>query len=231
MKINTQHILIIILLLVGNFAYGQRYNQELDEFNPEAKRQDKFGIRLGFCLTRLNSPQLSNMNPTRGYQGAFYYRVNLFKRFHLNPEFGASVDGAKFNNGKTGYSQISMLYFDFSLIGLTQLDAKNNHNLVLGLQASRLMRSSLFIGPEQNPSYLQLPFKKYDYAAILGYHYNLQYVGFQLALKYGLSNIAGDFNTFQRKSLNDNSQFENLNPSLRDLKQVQNLSIELSLYF
>lgn len=232
MKSTLQHIFALVLLLAGNLAFGQKYNQELDEFNPETKRQDKFGVRLGFCLTRLNSDQLLNTRLTRGYQGAFYYRVNLFKGFHLNPEFGASVDGAKFNNGNSGYSQISLLYFDFSLLGFKQLDTKNNHNLVAGLQASRLMRSSMFIGPEQTPSYLQLPFKKYDYAAIVGYHYNTQYVGFQLALKYGLRNIAGDFYNFNRESVNDKgAQFADLKPSLRDVKNVRNLSIELSVYF
>jgi hypothetical protein len=225
----------IALLLIGTlwFALGnaQKYNQELDDFDPGTKRQDKFGVRLGFGFNTLMSPQLVNSKTTRGYQGAFYYRVNLFKGFHLNPEFGASIRGSRYNNGTSGYTQISLLYFDFSLLGMIQLDRKYNNNLVLGMQASRLMRSSVFVGKEPYPAFLQLPFKNYDYAAVVGYHFNLQYVGFQLSLKYGLRNVAKDFSMYNKKSLNTSLEFVDLKPSLRNVNNIRNISVELSIYF
>lgn len=225
-------ILVAIGLLLSTAVVAQKYNQELDDYAPDARRKDKFGIRVGMGITRLNSPELQNTRVSRGYQGAFYYRVNLFKGFHLNPELGASIKGANFKNGDVGYTQISLFYFDFSMLGMVQLDAAQNHNIVFGGQASRLMRSSMFIGPEQFPSFLQLPFKNWDYFAVLGYQFNTQYIGFQLSLKYGLRNIAADFANYNKNSVNNNGvQFIDIKPSLTGVKDVRNFSVELSLYF
>ncbi len=230
-----QKIKHIILLLIGvllySMNYGQMYNQELDGFDPETKRKDKLGIRIGFGFTTLRSNALVNTSVSRGYQGAFYYRVNLFKGFHLSAETGASINGANFNNGDSGYSQLSILNLDFTVLGMFQLTADNRHNIIVGGQFSRLMRSSLFVGPLPEASYLQLPLKKWDYAAVVGYHFNTRFVGFQLALKYGLRNIANDFFTFNKVSLNDNKQFADLNPSMRNIKGIKNLGVELSVYF
>lgn len=233
MKNIAKHIILLVAgLLILSSGFAQQYNQELDGFDPNTKRRDKLGIRIGFGITTLNSPELLNTAVSRGYQGAFYYRVNLLKNFHINTEMGASIKGANFNNGDVGYSQISLLYLDFNLLGMFQLTADNKHNLVVGGQSSRLMRSSLFVGPEQFASYLQLPLKRWDHAAVVGYHFNTQYVGFQLALKYGLRNIAGDFLNFNKESLNDaGSQFADLNPTMRNIKDIKNFSVELSVYF
>lgn len=225
-----------ILLVLAAFCWGttnaQLYNQELDEFSPEATKRDKLGVRLGFGLNTLRSGDLQNTKVTRGYQGAFYYRVNLFKGFHLNSEFGASIRGARHDNGDLSYSQISLFYFDVNILGMIQLDPGFKHSIIAGVQGSRLMRSSLFIGPEPFPAFLQLPFKKYDLDAVVGYHFNTRYAGFQLALKYGLLNIAGDFASYNKQSLNNNAvQFIDLKPGLRDVKNIKNLSIELSVYF
>lgn len=219
-------------MLLCTTVMAQKYNQELDDYAPDAKRKDKFGIRVGMGITRLNSPQLVNTKLSRGYEGAFYYRVNLFNGFHLNPELGASIKGANFTNGDVSYTQISLFNFDLTLLGIIQLDRDFNHNLVIGGQASRIMRSSMFIGPEQSPSFLQLPFKKWDYSAVVGYQFNTQYVGFQLALKYGLRNIAGDFYNYNKASSNNNGQqFIDIKPSLRNVKEIKNFSVELSMYF
>jgi hypothetical protein len=230
--VKAKHITLLVVGILW-FALGnaQKYNQELDDFDPGTRRQDKFGVRLGFGFNTILSPELVNSKTTRGYQGAFYYRVNLFKGFHLNPEFGASIRGSKYANGASGYTQISLLYFDFALLGMIQLDKKYNHNLVLGMQASKLMRSSVFVGKESEPAFLQLPLKSYDYAAVFGYHFNLQYIGFQLSLKYGLRNIAKDFSTYNKKSLNTSLEFVDLNPGLRDVKNIKNISVELSMFF
>lgn len=233
MGIKIKHTVLLLLgVLFVTSGYSQLYNQELDGFDPNTKRKDKLGIRVGFGITRLNSPDLVNIELNRGYQGAFYYRVNLFKGFHLNTEMGASVKGANFDNGDVGYSQLSLLYLDFNALGMIQLTSDFKHAIVLGGQASRLLRSSLFIGPEQFASYLQLPLKNWDYFAVAGYHFNTRYVGFQLALKYGLRNIAGDFQNFNKESLNDKgSQFADLDPTMRNVRDIRNFSVELSVYF
>lgn len=230
-KIRYIFLLFISLLLYSN-SFSQLYNEELDGFDPTTKRKDKLGIRVGFGVTRLTSNELLNTKLSRGYQGAFYYRVNLFKGFHLNTEMGASVKGANFNNGDTGYSQLSLLYLDFNVLGMIQLTSDFKHSLVLGVQSSRLMRSSLFIGPEQFASYLQLPMKRWDFAAVAGYHFNTRYVGFQAVLKYGLRNIADGFATFNKTSVNDpGEQFSQLSPSLQGVTDIRNFSVELSVYF
>jgi hypothetical protein len=228
----VKHItLLVVGILFYSINYGQLYNQELDGYDPATTRKDKLGIRVGFGVTTLSSDALVNTRASRGYQGAFYYRVNLFKGFHLNAESGASVKGANFNNGDSGYSQLSLLYLDVGVLGMFQLTSDNKHNLIVGVQSSRLMRSSLFVGPEQFASFLQLPIKKWDHAAVVGYHFNTQFVGFQLALKYGLRNIAGDFFNFNKVSVNNSSQFVDLDPSMRNLSNLRNISVELSVYF
>lgn len=228
----AKHIVLLAIgILLCSIGKSQFYNAEQDGFDPQTKRKDKLGIRVGFGITRLNSDQLVNTRLARGYQGAFYYRVNLFKGFHLNAEMGASIKGSLFNNGDSGYTQLSILYFDMGLLGFIQLTSDYKHNLVVGIQSSKLMRSSLYVGPEQYASYLQLPFKKWDHAAVFGYHFNTNYVGFQLALKYGLRNIAGDFYNFNKVSLNNSSQFSDIKPSMRNVTDVRNMSIELSVYF
>lgn len=227
-----KHItLLIIGILIYSIGYGQMYNQELDGFDPATKRKDKLGIRVGFGITTLNSDALVNTTVSRGYQGAFYYRVNLFKGFHLNAETGASIKGAKFNNGDSGYTQLALLNLDFALLGMFQVTSDNKHNIVVGVQTSRLMRSSLFIGNQPEADYLQLPLKKWDHAAVIGYHFNTKYVGFQLALKYGLRNIANDFATFNKVSLNTSKQFADLDPTMRNIKDIRNFGVELSVYF
>lgn len=224
-------ILLALLIALPGMLSAQKYNQETDDFDPQAPKKDKFGIRVGLTFSSLLSDELENTTINRGYQGAFYYRVNLFKNFHLNPEFGASIRGAKFKNADTGYTHISLLYFDFSLLGMINLNSRNDHTIIIGGQVSRLMRSSLFLGDEPYPSYLQLPFKTWDYYAVAGYHFNLQYIGFQVCLRYGLRNIAGDFQNFNRQSQNNSSQFGDVRPSLRGVRDVRNLSVDLSLYF
>src|SRR5215212_8277411 len=160
-KAKYSTLLAMFMLMAGALS-AQKYNQETDDFDPLAPKKDKFGIRVGMTFSTLRSGQLENTKVTRGYQGAFYYRVNLFKNFHLNPEFGASIRGARFKNMDTGYSQISLLYFDFTLLGMIDLNSRHDHTIIIGTQASRLMRSSLFLGKEPYPSYLQLPFKWWD---------------------------------------------------------------------
>lgn len=226
----TKSILLAAGMLCMLAAAAQHYDPELDEYDPEMKRR-KLGIRVGFGYTKLNSPQFVNAGSAAGLHGAFYYRKNISKGFHFNPELGASIKGSKFNNGDTGYSRISLFYFDIALLGMINLDNKNVNSIVVGIQGSRLMRSSLFVGREQFASFLQLPFKPWDFSAVLGYHFNTNFIGFNLSLKYGLYNIAGDFANFDKNSVNGSMKFKDVKPSLANVTDVKNLSIEFSLYF
>lgn len=227
----------MLFAMVCNMAIAQQYNAEVDEYDIEKKKR-KVGIRVGLGFTSLTSPQFENPRISRGMQGAIYFRKNFAKGFHFNPEFGASIKGAKFKNDETEYSRISLFYIDLALLGMINLDNKNKSSIVIGAQGSYLMRSSLYIGRDPIAAFMQLPFKKFDYCAVAGYHFNTSFVGFQLSLKYGLANIAGDFANYNRSpaSVGQNNQanfktFKDVKPSLVNVVDVKNLSVELSLYF
>lgn len=222
-------------------ASGQHYQKD-EEAKPGAKPQ-KVGVRIGFGNHWLNAPEMRESNSLRSIQGAIYYRVGLTKRFNLNIEAGACYRGARFaeNSQDTGYvySRLGLFYLELPVLAMIALDKKDKHMLVFGPTLSYLIKPSLFIGYQpdghfQPPIFTELPIKRWDFGAAVGYMLNTKYVGLYVGYKHGFSNIAGDFaNTNPRRDFGNNSPttlFE-VSPSLRNVQSIFNRSIEISLYF
>ena len=210
---------------------AQHYRDDVEEEIRPDRRPQKFGVRGGVALSNLRSPEIMNRRPNFGLQGSFYYRASVARKLQLQTELGASFRGANFKNGINGYSKMSLFYTDFPVYFLIGLDSKNDHNIVVGAQASYLVRSSLFVGNELLPSFSNLPVKSMDFYALAGYHFNTQYVGLQITFRMGLSNVADNFAGFNPKSDSNSQSFRDLQPPLSHVMKLYNTSLELSLLF
>lgn len=237
LKPSIAFIVFYMFLISG--LQAQHYRK--DEVEPDSRPQ-KVGVRIGFGNYWLRAPEMRDGSPQFGVQGAIYYRIALSKRFDLNTELGACYRGSKFPVGDndTGYvySRLGLFYMELPVLAMISLDEKKNHILVVGPTLSYLAKPSLFIGTDYlssyYPTFTRLPLNRWEVGAALGYMFSSKYIGLYIGYKHGLTNVAGDFSNadYPRDAGNRSPQsLFQVSPSLRNVKNIFNRSIEVSLYF
>lgn len=210
MNLKTISILLF-LTFVALSARSQRY-----------PNKDKYtiGIKTGTCFSSLIGKELQNPKVKFGFQGGVYYRQRLGSSLHLLTELNASFRGSNFNNGTTGYNRISLLNLDLPVELMIDLSKrKNEHLIFLGPQLTYLAKSDLYVNPDNVSKYQNLDLKPFDIMAVVGYHYNGYYMGWQIAAKYGLTDI------------NDGIMFKDVKPVTGTGKLIRNISLELAMFF
>jgi len=232
--LNLKH-LVILLLFIPLLSEGQLYREDA---RPEpGKAWQRVGVKAGIGISTISSDGFKNPIPQVGVQGGLYYRISLSKRFHFQPELSAAYKGAKFdgeNDTGFNYTRLGLFYMDLPLYLVMSLDDKGKHNLMVAPTVSFLMRPNLYINKEYYPTFTTLPLKRFTYGVTAGYMFSLGSIGFQVAAKFDLVSIAGDFETFNTPGDGGSSgtlQLRELNPPLTKVDRLLNRSIELSLYF
>jgi len=204
-------IWLLLMLFMAFSVKSQRYQD---------KEKYTIGIKVGTCFSSLIGQELKNPKVKFGFQGGVYYRQRLGTSLHLLTEMNASFRGSNFNNGKTGYSRISLLNLDLPVLLMFDVSAKKNEHLVfMGPQATYIATSDLYVNPDNVSKYKNLDLKPFDVMAVAGYHYNGYYMGWQVAVKYGLLDI------------NDGIMFIDVKPVTGTGKLIRNISLELSMFF
>ncbi len=226
--------LLLFFLFVGSLS-AQQYRKDENDEKPGSIPQ-KVGVRIGLGRYWLNAPEMMKSDGQVGVQGAIYYRFGLHKRFDLNLELGACYRGSKFSGADTGnfYSRLGLFYMELPILGIISMDGNKKHNILVGPTFSYLIKPSLFIRKDYYPAFTNMPIKKWEIAATLGYMYSGEYVGVYIGYKHGLNNLANGFDTFDVSRDFGNeapSMFSDINPSLAGVKTLMNRSIEFSLYF
>lgn len=228
-----KRLVFALLCLVPLLSQGQFYRQDEDE--EPGRFAQKLGVKIGLTNSWLVSDGLQNGRSQIGLQGAAYYRIKLREKFQLHAELGAAYRGSRFSNSPTQYSRLGLFYLELPLYAMIPLDKKEQHFIMAGPIVSHLVRPAFFVGNELYPTFTDLPLRKFDYLLGAAYHFSTEFVGIQIAYKYGLNNISkGDWTrhpTPGSGGSNGKLYLFEVTPSLGNISRITNQSIEISLYF
>ena len=196
------------------------------------------GLKMGIGAYSFYGDELKNPRPMFGYVAGLYYHSPLEKgRFHLQTGLDIRFRGGNFANAREGDTAIGTAYTKISLVSLdlpvqllisTNLEKQREALFVtLGAQASYLMRSVLYVGPDQIPLnqsvYMQtwdnLPLKPIELLLSVGVQQRFVTVGYAISLNLGITN------------LNDNFLIQGISPASGNGLGIGTWSLEASLLF
>ena len=196
------------------------------------------GLKMGIGAYSFYGDELKNPRPMFGYVAGLYYHSPLEKgRFHLQTGLDIRFRGGNFANAREGDTAIGTAYTKISLVSLdlpvqllisTNLEKQREALFVtLGAQASYLMRSVLYVGPDQIPLnqsvYMQtwdnLPLKPIELLLSMGVQQRFVTVGYAISLNMGITN------------LNDNFLIQGISPASGNGLGIGTWSLKTSLLF
>ncbi len=196
------------------------------------------GLKMGIGAYSFYGDELKNPRPMFGYVAGLYYHSPLEKgRFHLQAGLDIRFRGGNFANAREGDTAIGTAYTKISLVSLdlpvqllisTNLEKQREALFVtLGAQASYLLRSVLYVGPDQIPLnqsvYMQtwdnLPLKPIELLLSVGVQQRFVTVGYAISLNMGITN------------LNDNFLIQGISPASGNGLGIGTWSLEASLLF
>lgn len=196
------------------------------------------GLKMGIGAYSFYGDELKNPRPMFGYVAGLYYHSPLEKgRFHLQTGLDIRFRGGNFANAREGDTAIGTAYTKISLVSLdlpvqllisTNLEKQREALFVtLGAQASYLLRSVLYVGPDQIPLnqsvYMQtwdnLPLKPIELLLSVGVQQRFVTVGYAISLNMGITN------------LNDNFLVQGISPASGNGLGIGTWSLEASLLF
>lgn len=196
------------------------------------------GLKMGIGAYSFYGDELKNPRPMFGYVAGLYYHSPLEKgRFHLQTGLDIRFRGGNFANAREGDTAIGTAYTKISLVSLdlpvqllisTNLEKQREALFVtFGAQASYLLRSVLYVGPDQIPLnqsvYMQtwdnLPLKPIELLLSVGVQQRFVTVGYAISLNMGITN------------LNDNFLIQGISPASGNGLGIGTWSLEASLLF
>lgn len=205
--------LLILLLLIAGFS-AQSHSQTIP-------KDEKFrmGLRIGVGITTLRGSALENPTSKRGFVAGAYARYRVNKSIDFSTGVEASFRGSRFNNGDSGYSQIALVYTDFPALFMIKTGRTSNTRLVVGYQASALLKSSLFVGKTPVYSKLDLPLRQMDHLGVLGVSFDGELTGVNFYFKYGFRNI------------NRGVNYTDVRPKQDKTGDITNMAFEIAINF
>ena len=205
-------ITVFASIFLANLADAQPF-KEGDNF--------RLGVQMGMGSTRLTGDELqSPLNKTGMVIGA-YYRQTINKNLHLLSEVSFSLRGSRFDfSDENYYNAIKFTYMDVP-IALMINTSKNSPDqfAVLGLEPAYLLQSEIYVEPFIKAKYRNYGFKRFDLAAIMGYHFDFYYFGLQPSVKFGLLNI------------NDKIHMPEVLPETGNDGIIRNLTFDIKFFF
>lgn len=185
---------------------------------PDNSAPLKLGLKLGVGYASMLGGELQNPTGCFDLNGAAYLRYRFKPRWAYQTEAGVSFRGSNFSNGPSEYSTIKLYYLDVPVMLLYGLNKTATSNLILGVQYSYLLNSSIYTSNGAFPEPTAPGLKKNDVLAIIGAQFYTPFVGFQITAKYGLLNI------------NNGLLGANTKPAYKG-KDIHNFAIEIALIF
>lgn len=223
-------LILTIVALVSMLGNSQAQDANNDWSN--------LGLKMGVGAYSFYGEELKNPQPMFGYVAGLFYHSPLEKgRFHVQTGLDLRFRGGDFANGGIGDSAINTAYTKISLVSLdvplqllisTNLDKQREALFVtLGANASYLMRSVLYVGPNKIPlnqsEYMQtwdnLPLKPIELMLSVGVQQRFVTVGYAVSLNVGITD------------LNDNFKIQGINPATGNGGKIATWSLEASLLF
>lgn len=223
-------LILTIVALVSMLGNSQAQDANNDWSN--------LGLKMGVGAYSFYGEELKNPQPMFGYVAGLFYHSPLEKgRFHVQTGLDLRFRGGDFANGGSGDSAINTAYTKISLVSLdvplqllisTNLDKQREALFVtLGANASYLMRSVLYVGPNKIPlnqsEYMQtwdnLPLKPIELMLSVGVQQRFVTVGYAVSLNVGITD------------LNDNFKIQGINPATGNGGKIATWSLEASLLF
>ncbi len=206
----------LFVFCVGVLSITSSYAQ------PFQKGDDfRLGVQMGFGTTRLTGSELeSPLNKTGMVIGA-YYRQKLSKNLQLRSEVAFSLRGSRFDfNEENYYNAIKFTYMDFPIqLMINTSKGDQDQFAVIGVEPAYLMQSEIYVDPYIKAFYRNYGFKRFDMAALLGYHFDFYYFGLQPSVKIGLINI------------NKQIHMPEVLPETGFNGTIRNLTFDLRFYF
>jgi hypothetical protein len=205
-----------------------------------ASEWSNFGLKMGMGAYSFFGGELKNPTPLLGYVTGVYYQTPTDKGMvHFQTGLDVRFRGGNFNNAReqdtainTAYTKISLVSLDLPVQCLISLEPRKKQEamfLALGVQASYLFRSVMYLGPNKLPMnrsvYLQqwdkLPLEPIDFQAHIGIQQRGPVVGYSVMLNASV------------RSLNKNNAFEvnGINPTTGNGLFIGTWSIEAALIF
>lgn len=210
MRTWVSFIAIILMALSG---YSQPF--------PKSSKT-KVGMTAGLVTSQIFGTELENPGLKSSMTVGAYYRYKLSKKTNLGAELTASFRGSNFDNGITdAYSAVKFIYLDLPIN--LMIEAKSGEQpqfVTLGLEPAYQLQSEIFVKPNDLvASYRNEYFKRFDVAAVIGYHFDFYYFGLRPSLRIGLLDI------------NDNLVLENVNPATGKGGTIKNAAFDIRFYF
>jgi hypothetical protein len=165
---------------------------------PPINEQLKVGVKLGTGAGMMLGNELQNPRPKYMISGGAYLRYRFSKRWSIQPEANITFKGSNFKNGDGQYESISGYAVDIPVLLMVGLTPENRVNVFAGMQYSRTLGRSLYLKGSLVPDDSSLGMHRDDWAAVVGSQFQTPFVGFQVAVKYGLR----DLNTGLTPTLN-----------------------------
>ena len=150
--------------------------------------QISFGVKAGLNFSNVKNIG-STENKTRlGFNGGFFTKIDISKRFIVQPELLYSIKGNKFPpTAINGGGILSLNYISIPLLGGFRLDDK--FTILLGPEFNFLTNAnSKFDNTNHDVS---KNFRKFDVAIDLGATYNIKRnIGVEIRYSYGFEGLA-----------------------------------------
>lgn len=210
--------------------------------NTDENLKTKLGVKFTMGGHSFLGTAFDNAHPLYGFGAGMYNIIDLNKKkdLQLHWEMNLTFKGSKFAKpNDTSFSKISLAYLELPVYLSVELFNTSKNQplyLLLGGQFSYLFRSSI------NKAYgkfgevkTDLPFKKVDWAPVLGLRKNIgNGMSLQFCGKVGMRNIYSD--VFYERTLNpqsvSNYDYRDITPHFKDgSHSVRNISFELSFLF
>ena len=204
---------IIALLVVAFNATGQPF--------PKSSKT-KVGMTAGLVGSQIYGTELQNPRIKMSMGVGAYYRYQLSKKTNFGAELNASFRGSNFDNGITdAYSSVKFINLDLPLNLMIQTQSgEQSQFATIGFEPSYLLQSEIFVKPNDlKAAYRNEYFKRFDIAAVIGYHFDFYYFGIRPSLRFGLLNI------------NNNLMLENVSPATGNGGTIKNAAVDIRFYF
>lgn len=182
----------------------------------------KVGMTAGLVTSQIYGTELENPRLKSSMTVGAYYRYKLSKKTNFGAELNASFRGSNFDNGFTdAYSAAKFIYLDLPInLMIEAKSGEQSQFVTIGLEPAYQLQSEIFVKPNDLVArYRNEYFKRFDVAAVIGYHFDFYYFGLRPSLRLGLLDI------------NNNLALKNINPATGNGGTIKNAALDIRFYF
>jgi len=192
------------------------------QFYP--KKQDfRTGITFGLTPSTVLGSELENPTMKTGVQSGIYYRKKVSETGHVEINLGAALRGSKFDHSKDdSYNRLNFVVMEMPLLYLLDIMKKEEKMfIVAGLSPMAILQTEFYVVPEltARDELRNVGIKRFDLAAVLGYHISTYYTGLRITAQYGILD------------LNDNLLLQGVTPETGNGGNIQSFALNLQIYF